>query len=235
MTMRIAASPTEAVAGVGDGATVLLGGFGNAGQAHELIDALLDSGAEELTVVSNNAGQGDAGLALLIKESRVGKIICSFPRQSDSWHFDEAYRAGRIELELVPQGNLAERLRAAGAGIGAFFTPSGYGTTLAQGKETRRIDGVNYVLEHPLRGDLALIKAFAADERGNLTYRKTARNFGPVMAAAAEHTVVQVEKVLPAGSLNPENVITPGIYVDTVVEVPTASGEAASKEGRLQG
>ncbi|WP_146339001.1 3-oxoacid CoA-transferase subunit A [Nesterenkonia sp. NBAIMH1] len=234
MSVNIAADPAEAVAGVGDGATVLLGGFGNAGQAHELIDALLDSGAKELTVVSNNAGQGDAGLALLVKESRVGKIICSFPRQSDSWHFDEAYRAGRIELELVPQGNLAERLRAAGAGIGAFFTPTGYGTTLAEGKEVREIQGRNYVLEYPLGGDVALIKALAADEMGNLVYRKTARNFGPVMAAAAARTVVQVEQVLPAGSIDPESVVTPGLYVDTVVEVPTASGEAASREGRLR-
>ena len=158
-------------------------------------------------MVSNNAGQGDAGLALLVKERRVAKVICSFPRQSDSWHFDEAYRGGEIELELVPQGNLAERLRAAGAGIGAFFTPTGYGTTLAEGKETRTIDGRNYVLEYPLRGDVALIKALAADEQGNLIYRKTARNFGPVMAAAAHRTVAQVEQILPAGDLNPENII----------------------------
>lgn len=213
----------EAVSSVRDGATVLLGGFGNAGQPMELIDALLDSGTTELTVVSNNAGQGDRGLALLIKERRVRKVICSFPRQSDSWHFDAAYRAGEIELELVPQGNLAERLRAAGAGIGAFFTPTGYGTSLAEGKETREIEGRNYVLEHPIRGDVALIKALQADDAGNLVYRKTARNFGPVMAAAASHTVVQVAELVPSGSLDPENIVTPGIYVDTVTALPLGS------------
>lgn len=213
----------EAVSSVRDGATVLLGGFGNAGQPMELIDALLDSGTTDLTVVSNNAGQGDRGLALLIKERRVRKVICSFPRQSDSWHFDAAYRAGEIELELVPQGNLAERLRAAGAGIGAFFTPTGYGTSLAEGKETREIEGRNYVLEHPIRGDVALIKALQADDAGNLVYRKTARNFGPVMAAAASHTVVQVAELVPSGSLDPENIVTPGIYVDTVTALPLGS------------
>ncbi|GAA1151829.1 3-oxoacid CoA-transferase subunit A [Nesterenkonia lutea] len=215
----------EAVASVKDGSTVLLGGFGNAGQPMELIDALLESGTTELTVVSNNAGQGDRGLALLIKERRVRKVICSFPRQSDSWHFDAAYRAGELELELVPQGNLAERLRAAGAGIGAFFTPTGYGTSLAEGKETREIEGRHYVLEHPIRGDVALIKALRADDAGNLTYRKTARNFGPVMAAAAAHTVVQVQERVPAGALDPENVVTPGIYVNTV----TALGQGAAQ------
>ncbi|GAA1153176.1 3-oxoacid CoA-transferase subunit A [Nesterenkonia sandarakina] len=213
----------EAVSSVRDGATVLLGGFGNAGQPMELIDALLDSGTTDLTVVSNNAGQGDRGLALLIKERRVRKVICSFPRQSDSWHFDAAYRAGEIELELVPQGNLAERLRAAGAGIGAFFTPTGYGTSLAEGKETREIEGRNYVLEHPIRGDVALIKALQADDAGNLVYRKTARNFGPVMAAAASHTVVQVAELVPSGSLDPENIVTPGIYVDTVTALTLGS------------
>ncbi len=219
----------EAVARVQDGSTVLLGGFGNAGQPMELIDALLESGTTGLTVVSNNAGQGDRGLALLIKERRVRKVICSFPRQSDSWHFDEAYRAGDIELELVPQGNLAERLRAAGAGIGAFFTPTGYGTTLAEGKETREIDGRHYVLEHPIRGDVALIKAHTADDAGNLLYRKTARNFGPVMATAAAHTVVQVQQRVPVGSIDPEHVVTPGIYVDTV----TALGaDPARPEGQ---
>ncbi|MGJ9407022.1 3-oxoacid CoA-transferase subunit A [Nesterenkonia aurantiaca] len=221
----------KAVAGVRDGATVLLGGFGNAGQPMELIDALLDSGTTDLTVVSNNAGQGDRGLALLIKERRVRKVICSFPRQSDSWHFDAAYRAGELELELVPQGNLAERLRAAGAGIGAFFTPTGYGTSLAEGKETREIEGRNYVLEHPIRGDVALIKALKADDVGNLVYRKTARNFGPVMAAAASHTVVQVAELVPSGSLDPENVVTPGIYVDTVTSLtPRTSQTQEVKE-----
>lgn len=223
---EIAETAVEAVSAVHSGATVLLGGFGNAGQPMELIDALLDSGATDLTVVNNNAGQADAGLALLIKERRVKKIICSFPRQADSWHFDEAYRAGEIELELVPQGNLAERMRAAGAGIGAFYTPTAYGTALAEGKETREINGRNYVLEYALPGDVALIKALYADETGNLVYRKTARNFGPVMATAAAHTVVQVEELLPAGALDPEAVVTPGLYVDTVTVIATDSGTA---------
>ncbi|PRA03013.1 3-oxoadipate CoA-transferase [Arthrobacter sp. MYb229] len=217
MAPRIATSAADAVAEIKDGSTVLIGGFGNAGQPMELIDALMECGANELTVVNNNAGQADAGLALLIKERRVKKIICSFPRQSDSWHFDEAYRAGEIELELVPQGNLAERIRAAGAGIGGFFTPTGYGTLLAEGKETRVIDGKGYVLETPINADFALIKALKADTLGNLVYRKTARNFGPIMATAAKQAIVQVDEVVQAGGLDPENVITPGIYVDTVV------------------
>ena len=219
MAPRIATSAADAVAEITDGSTVLIGGFGNAGQPMELIDALLDCGAKDLTVVNNNAGQADAGLALLIKERRVKKIICSFPRQSDSWHFDEAYRAGEIELELVPQGNLAERIRAAGAGIGGFFTPTGYGTLLAEGKETRVIDGKGYVLETPIHADFALIKALKADTLGNLVYRKTARNFGPIMATAAKSAIVQVDEVVQAGSIDPENVITPGIFVDTVVEL----------------
>jgi 3-oxoadipate CoA-transferase, alpha subunit len=226
---EIKESAAAAVSAVSDGSTVLMGGFGNAGQPMELIGALLESGAKELTVVSNNAGQGDAGLALLIKERRVRKVICSFPRQSDSWHFDTAYRAGEIELELVPQGNLAERLRAAGAGIGGFFTPTGYGTELAAGKETREIEGRHYVLEHPLHGDVALIKALYADRAGNLVYRKTARNFGPVMAAAAAQTVVQVEELLPTGSLHPEAVITPGLYVDVVTAVATQPEATAAE------
>lgn len=217
MAPRIANSAADAVAEIKDGSTVLIGGFGNAGQPMELIDALMECGAKDLTVVNNNAGQADAGLALLIKERRVKKIICSFPRQSDSWHFDEAYRAGAIELELVPQGNLAERIRAAGAGIGGFFTPTGYGTLLAEGKETRVIDGKGYVLETPIIADFALIKALKADTMGNLVYRKTARNFGPIMATAAKAAIVQVDEVVQAGDLDPENVITPGIYVDTVV------------------
>ncbi len=217
MAPRIVASAAEAVANIHDGSTVLIGGFGNAGQPMELIDALLDGGAADLTVVNNNAGQADAGLALLIKERRVKKIICSFPRQSDSWHFDEAYRAGQIELELVPQGNLAERIRAAGTGIGGFFTPTGYGTLLAEGKETRMIDGKGYVLESPIHADFALIKALRADTHGNLVYRKTARNFGPIMAAAAAQAIVQVDQVVPVGGIDPENVITPGIYVNTLV------------------
>lgn len=219
MAPRIATSAADAVAEITDGATVLIGGFGNAGQPMELIDALMDCGAKDLTVVNNNAGQADAGLALLIKERRVKKIICSFPRQSDSWHFDEAYRAGEIELELVPQGNLAERIRAAGAGIGGFFTPTGYGTLLAEGKETRVIDGKGYVLETPIHADFALIKALKADTLGNLVYRKTARNFGPIMATAAKSAIVQVGEVVQAGSIDPEDVITPGIFVDTVVEL----------------
>jgi len=222
MAPRIATSAADAVAGIHDGATVLIGGFGNAGQPMELIDALLECGATGLTVVNNNAGQADAGLALLIKERRVKKIICSFPRQSDSWHFDEAYRAGEIELELVPQGNLAERIRAAGAGIGGFFTPTGYGTMLAEGKETRVIDGKGYVLESPIGADFALVKALRADGVGNLVYRKTARNFGPIMAAAAKQAIVQVDEVVETGAIDPENVVTPGIYVDTVVAIPGA-------------
>ena len=217
MAPRIAASAADAVAEITDGSTVLIGGFGNAGQPMELIDALMECGAKDLTVVNNNAGQADAGLALLIKERRVKKIICSFPRQSDSWHFDAAYRAGEIELELVPQGNLAERIRAAGAGIGGFFTPTGYGTLLAEGKETRVIDGRGYVLETPIHADFALIKALKADTFGNLVYRKTARNFGPIMATAAKAAIVQVDEVVEVGSIDPEHVITPGIYVDTVV------------------
>src|SRR6478736_9753072 len=191
----------EAVAGIKDGSTVMIGGFGNAGQPFELIDALMDCGAKDLTVVNNNAGQGDQGLALLIKEGRVRKMICSFPRQSDSWHFDAKYHAGEIELELVPQGNLAERIRAAGAGIGGFFTPTGYGTELATGKETREIDGRMYVLEHPIHADLALIKAERGDRWGNLTYRKAARNFGPVMATAAKLTVASVHEIVALGEL----------------------------------
>ncbi|GAB3620131.1 3-oxoacid CoA-transferase subunit A [Glutamicibacter endophyticus] len=222
MAPQIVRTAAEAVAEISDGSTVLIGGFGNAGQPMELIDALLDSGASSLTVVNNNAGQGDAGLALLIKERRVAKVICSFPRQSDSWHFDAAYRAGEIELELVPQGNLAERIRAAGAGIGGFFTPTGYGTMLAKGKETRMIDGRGYVLETPIHADVALIKALHADEYGNLVYRKTARNFGPIMATAARNAIVQVEQILPVGALNPEHVVTPGIYVNTLVALEGA-------------
>jgi 3-oxoadipate CoA-transferase alpha subunit len=218
MTSRVRfVGATEAVADTPDGATVLIGGFGSAGQPVALIEALIDSGATGLTVVSNNAGNGDHGLAALIREGRVARMICSFPRQSDSWCFDEKYRAGEVELELVPQGNLAERIRAAGAGIGAFFTPTGYGTPLAEGKETREIDGRGYVLEYPLAGDLALVAAHRSDALGNLVYRKTARNFGPIMAAAATTTVVQVDEVVPVGAMDPEHVITPCLYVDRVV------------------
>jgi 3-oxoadipate CoA-transferase alpha subunit len=209
----------DAVTAVKDGATVLVGGFGMAGMPVELIDALIEHGAGDLTIVSNNAGNGDTGLAALLAAGRVRKVICSFPRQSDSWIFDGLYRAGKIELEVVPQGNLAERMRAAGAGIGAFFSPTGVGTPLAEGKETRTIDGRDYVLEYPIRGDVALIRAHVADRIGNLVYRKTARNFGPVMATAATVTIAQVSQVVDVGELDPENVVTPGIYVDRIVEV----------------
>jgi 3-oxoadipate CoA-transferase alpha subunit len=201
----------------------MIGGFGTAGMPSELIDALIAQGAKDLTIVNNNAGNGETGLAALLKAKRVKKIVCSFPRQTDSWHFDNLYRAGEIELELVPQGNLAERIRAAGAGIGAFYTPTGFGTELAQGKETRRIDGRDYVLEYPIHADFALIKALRADRWGNLVYRKTARNFGPIMASAAKCTVVQVREIVNLGDLDPEEVVTPGIFVQRVVEIPAAA------------
>jgi 3-oxoadipate CoA-transferase alpha subunit len=207
----------RAVADIADGATVLIGGFGPAGQPTELIDALVRRSLTDLTVVNNNAGNGDTGLAALLATGAVRRIVCSFPRQSDSWVFDDLYRSGRIELEVVPQGNLAERMRAAGAGIGGFYTPTGVGTPLAEGKEVRTIEGRDYVFELPLRGDHALVKAHRADTVGNLVYRKTARNFGPVMATAATTTVVQVHDVVSAGALDPEVVVTPGIFVDKVV------------------
>ncbi|MBD8219387.1 3-oxoacid CoA-transferase subunit A [Microbacterium sp. CFBP 13617] len=208
-----------AVAGISDGATVMIGGFGRAGQPVELIDALIAHGASDLTVVNNNAGNGDTGLAALLAAGQVRKMICSFPRQSDSWVFDRLYREGKVELELVPQGNLAERIRAAGAGIGGFFTPTGFGTQLAEGKETRRIGDRDYVLEYPIHADAALISARAADRWGNLVYRETARNFGPIMAAAATTTIVQVDEIIELGTLDPETVVTPGLYVDRVVSV----------------
>ena len=209
----------EAVSGISDGATVLVGGFGMAGMPTTLIDALVDQGARDLTIVSNNAGNGDTGLAALLAAGRVRKVICSFPRQSDSYVFDGLYRNGKVGLEVVPQGNLAERMRAAGAGIGAFYCPTGVGTPLAEGKEVRTIDGRNYVLEYPIRGDVALIGAHIGDRVGNLLYRKTARNFGPVMATAAELTIAEVSKVVDVGQIDPENVITPGIFVDRILEV----------------
>ena len=219
-----------AVAGIRDGATVMIGGFGGAGQPAELIDALIAQGAKDLVIVNNNAGNGETGLAALLKTGRVRKIICSFPRQADSQVFDALYRSGRLELELVPQGNLAERIRAAGAGIGGFFTPTGYGTDLAKGKETREIDGRMYVLESPIHADVALIKAERGDRWGNLTYRKTARNFGPIMAMAAKLTVASVHEFVELGELDPENIITPGIFVQRVVSVPrAAAGPAAFK------
>ncbi|GAA4192863.1 hypothetical protein GCM10022219_13790 [Microbacterium oryzae] len=208
-----------AVARIPDGATVMIGGFGRAGQPVDLIDALIAQGARDLVIVNNNAGNGDAGLAALLDAGRVRRIICSFPRQSDSWVFDRLYRAGEIELELVPQGNLAERIRAAGAGVGAFFSPTGVGTQLAEGKEQREIDGRQYVLEYPIRADFALLSAYRADRWGNLVYRETARNFGPIMATAAATTVVQVDEIMPLGALDPEAVVTPGIFVDRVVAV----------------
>jgi 3-oxoadipate CoA-transferase alpha subunit len=222
----IADSTSQAVAGVDDGATILIGGFGMAGMPVHLIDALIDQGATDLTVVSNNAGNGDTGLAALLAAGRVRKVICSFPRQTDSYVFDDLYRAGRIELEVVPQGTLAERMRAAGAGIGAFFCPTGVGTPLADGKETRMIDGRDHVLELPIRGDVALIVAHIADSLGNLVYRKTARNFGPVMATAATTTIAQVAQVVKAGDIDPEAVVTPGIYVDRIVPIKIKSEQS---------
>jgi len=231
MIDKIVPSVEAALAGVCDGATVMIGGFGGAGQPGELIDALIAQGAKDLTIVNNNAGNGETGLAALLKAGRVRKIICSFPRQVDSQIFDGLYRAGKLELELVPQGNLAERIRAAGAGIGGFFTPTGYGTALAEGKETREIDGRMYVLESPIHADVALIKAERGDRWGNLVYRKTARNFGPVMAMAARLTVASVHEVVALGELDPEIIVTPGIFVQRVVRVPrSATGAAGIKQ-----
>jgi 3-oxoadipate CoA-transferase alpha subunit len=232
MINKIADSVEQAIGQVADGSTVLIGGFGTSGIPNELIEGLMASGAKDLTVVNNNAGNGETGLAALLKAGRVRKIICSFPRQTDSYVFDELYRSGKIELELVPQGNLAERMRAAGAGVGAFFTPTGYGTALALNadgspKETRRIQGRDYVLEYPIHGDLALIKAEAGDRWGNLVYRKAARNFGPVMATAARRTVASVYELKALGEIDPEQVVTPGIHVSSLVRierVATAAG-----------
>ena len=227
MIDKSVASVEEAVAGIADGSTILVGGFGTAGMPFRLVDALISQGAKDLTIVSNNAGNGDTGLAALLKARRVRKIICSFPRQTDSWVFDGLYRAGEIELEVVPQGNLAERMRAAGAGIGAFFCPTGYGTELAGDRETRTINGRNYVLEFPIHGDFALIKASRADRWGNLVFRKTARNFGPVMATAARTTIVEVDELVELGALDPEAVVTPGIFVQRVVAAGIAAAQAA--------
>ena len=226
MVNKIAGSIAEALAGVADGATVMIGGFGTAGIPGELIDGLVAQGAGNLTIVNNNAGNGDHGLAALLKAGRVRKVICSFPRQVDSWVFDGLYRSGQLELELVPQGNLAERIRAAGAGIDGFFTPTGYGTELAKGKETREIDGRMYVFEKPIHADVALIKAERGDRWGNLTYRKAARNFGPVMAMAARRTVASVYEVVELGALDPESVVTPGIFVASIVQVPRTATQA---------
>ena len=218
MIDKVASSIAEALADTPDGATVMIGGFGTAGIPNELIEGLIEQGASGLTVVNNNAGNGDTGLAALLKAGRVRKIICSFPRQVDSYVFDELYRSGKLELELVPQGNLAERIRAAGAGIGAFFCPTAFGTELAKGKETREIGGKQYVLEYPIHGDVALIKAEAGDRWGNLVYRKTARNFGPIMATAARVTIAQVSRIVELGELDPEHIVTPGIFVQRVVQ-----------------
>jgi len=220
----------DAVAGIGNGSTILVGGFGMAGMPTTLIDALIDQGAGDLTIVSNNAGNGDTGLAALLAAGRVAKVICSFPRQTDSYVFDGLYRAGKVLLEVVPQGNLAERIRAAGAGIGAFFCPTGVGTPLADGKETRTIDGRDYVLEYPISGDVALIGAHIGDTAGNLVYRKTARNFGPVMATAATLTIAEVSHVVDAGAINPETVVTPGIFVDRILNLSAVSADPRTPE-----
>ena len=231
MIDKVKASAAEALADVKDGSIVMIGGFGTAGMPFTLIDALIAQGAKHLTVVANTAGNGNTGLAALLKAGRVRKILCSFPRQTDSWVFDELYRAGKIELEVVPQGNLAERIRAAGAGIGAFYCPTGYGTLLAGNRETRRINGRDYVLEYPIQGDVALIRAHKGDRWGNLVYRKTARNFGPVMAMGARTTVAEVNEVVALGALDPEAIVTPGIFVQRIVKVAefaaqrTPSGE----------
>jgi len=227
MIDKTVASLKTAVAGIHDGATVMIGGFGTAGQPTELIDALIAQGARDLTIVNNNAGNGTTGLAALLQARRVRKIICSFPRQSDSQVFDALYRAGEIELELVPQGNLAARIEAAGAGLGAIFTPTGYGTLLAEGKETREINGRHFVLEYPIAADFALIKAQRGDRWGNLVYRKAARNFGPIMAMAARSTIAQVHEVVALGELDPETIIKPGIFVQCVVPIKTAPEVAA--------
>jgi 3-oxoadipate CoA-transferase, alpha subunit len=227
MIDKIVESAAAALADVPDGATVMVGGFGTAGPPEEMMDALIAQGARDLTIVNNNAGNGDTGLAALLATGRVRKIICSFPRQVDSHHFDALYRAGKIELELVPQGNLAERIRAAGAGIGAFFTPTGYGTMLAEGKETREIDGRMYVLEKPIHADYALIKAERGDRWGNLTYRMTARNFGPIMATAARCTVATVHEVVELGALDPEAVVTQGLFVQRVVRIARTATRGA--------
>ena len=228
MIDKIMASAAAAVDGIKHGSTVLIGGFGTAGMPFQLIDALIAQGAGELVIVSNNAGNGDTGLAALLKAGRVRKVVCSFPRQTDSWVFDGLFRAGKIELEVVPQGNLAERIRAAGAGIGAFYCPTGYGTLLAADRETRRIDGRDYVLEFPIHADVALIKAHKGDRWGNLVYRKTARNFGPVMAMAAKLTIAEVSEVVELGALDPEAIVTPGIFVQRIVRIDGPARQAAT-------
>jgi len=220
------ASPEAAVADISDGATVLVGGFGEAGSPIELLHALIDQGASDLTVVNNNTGSGEVGLAALIKAGRVARMICSYPRTTNSTVFPELYRSGQIELELVPQGTLAERIRAGGAGIPAFYTATSIGTPLEEGKERRSFEGRDYVLEMGLTADFAIIKCRMADTLGNLVYNKTARNFSPVMAMAAETTIVQAGQVVAPGDLDPESVVTPGIFVDRVVAVPNPAHES---------
>ncbi len=227
MINKSVASLEEAVAGIFDGATIMIGGFGTAGQPTHLIDALIDQGACDLTIINNNAGNGEVGLAALLKAGRVRKMICSFPRQVDSQIFDDLYRRGKVELELVPQGNLAARIQAAGAGLGAVFTPTGFGTPLAEGKETREIDGRQYVLEYPLKADFALIKAYEGDRWGNLVYRKAARNFGPIMATAATVTIAEVSRLVQLGDLDPENIVTPGIFVQRLVATEKSLAQSA--------
>jgi 3-oxoadipate CoA-transferase alpha subunit len=227
MIDKVRATAADALRDVRDGDTVMIGGFGTAGMPSALIDALIAQGAGGLTIVANNAGNGDTGLAALLKAGRVKRILCSFPRQADSYVFDGLYRAGKIELEVVPQGNLAERIRAAGAGIGAFYCPTGYATLLAGDRETRTINGRNYVLEYPIHADIALIRAHKGDRWGNLVYRKTARNFGPVMAMAAKRTVAEVSEVVALGELDPEVIVTPGIFVASIVCVPSTSTGSA--------
>ena len=222
MISKIVPDLQAAVEGIQDGSVVLIGGFGGAGQPHELIDALIAQGARDLTIVSNNAGNGTTGIAALLQNGQVRKVICSFPRQTDSFVFDGLYRAGKLELELVPQGTLAERIRAGGAGVGGFYTRTAVGTPLAEGKEVRTIDGVDYVFELPIKADVALIKALVADRWGNLTYRKTARNFGPIMATAAKLTIAQVTEIVELGQIDPEVVVTPSAYVNRVVRVTGA-------------
>lgn len=228
MINKIARDMGAALVGLRDHASVMIGGFGDAGSPDALIQAVIDHGAKDLTIISNNAGSGESGIAALIKADRVRKVICSFPRMAASHHFESRYRAGELELELVPQGNLAARIQAAGSGLGAIYTPTGYGTLLAKGKETRCIDGRDYVLEYPISADFALIKAHVGDRWGNLVYRKAARNFGPIMAMAARTTVAQVDRLASLGGLDPEVIVTPGIFVNRLIEASssaTANGD----------
>ena len=228
MIDKSVATACEAIASLRDGAAIMISGFGDAGSPHQLVDAVIEHGAADLTVISNNAGSGETGIAALVKAGRVRKVICSFPRMAASHHFEQKYRSGELELELVPQGNLAARIQAAGSGLGAVYTPTGFGTLLAEGKETREIDGRNYVLEYPIHADFALIKASAGDRWGNLVYRKVARNFGPIMAMAARFTVAQVTEIVPLGALDPEVIVTPGIFVQKIVQIdPNAAANAA--------